>query len=266
MGDPATELIKIAGAGRRRSDRHVDARPSFPVGSHPRHDGRQGAPHRSRARSASARPDMKQIKSSAPTRIDLAGGTLDIWPFYLFHEHAQTLNAAISLRAHAEIDERTDGRIRLESIDTSKTVEVAQLAGSRRRPGPSAAQPARVFLPRREPDASHARRVACRRRHRRIVGAERRRLRRARQVGRPDARRREAADDCDERRSAGHQRAHRCSGLPPGLLRRRRRHRAAAGRHQRAPRSMSIPSSCSAASCWPTPAHRIFRARTTGKS
>ena len=73
---------------------------------------------------------MKQIRSSAPTRIDLAGGTLDIWPLYLFHEHAQTLNAAISLRAHAEIIERTDGRIRLESIDTSKTVEVGALAGA----------------------------------------------------------------------------------------------------------------------------------------
>ena len=69
---------------------------------------------------------MKQIRSSAPTRIDLAGGTLDIWPLYLFHEHAQTLNAAISLRAHAEITARTDGRIRLESLDTSKTVEVAR--------------------------------------------------------------------------------------------------------------------------------------------
>jgi D-glycero-alpha-D-manno-heptose-7-phosphate kinase len=69
---------------------------------------------------------MTQIRSSAPTRIDLAGGTLDIWPLYLFHEHAQTVNAAISLRAHAEITERTDGRIRLESIDTSKTVEVAR--------------------------------------------------------------------------------------------------------------------------------------------
>lgn len=65
------------------------------------------------------------ITSSAPTRIDLAGGTVDIWPLYLFHEHAQTLNAAISLRAHAEISPRTDGRIRLESIDTSKTVEVS---------------------------------------------------------------------------------------------------------------------------------------------
>jgi D-glycero-alpha-D-manno-heptose-7-phosphate kinase len=69
---------------------------------------------------------MKQIRSSAPTRIDLAGGTLDIWPLYLFHAHPQTLNAAISLRAHAEITARTDGRIRLESIDTAKSVDVAR--------------------------------------------------------------------------------------------------------------------------------------------
>ena len=68
---------------------------------------------------------MKRIKTSAPTRIDLAGGTLDIWPLYLFHDHAQTVNAAISLRAHAEVIERTDGTLRLESIDTSKVVEVA---------------------------------------------------------------------------------------------------------------------------------------------
>ena len=52
---------------------------------------------------------MNQIRSSAPTRIDLAGGTLDIWPLYLFHEHAQTLNAAISLRAHAEITNAPTG-------------------------------------------------------------------------------------------------------------------------------------------------------------
>lgn len=66
-----------------------------------------------------------RITSSAPTRIDLGGGTLDIWPLYLFHEGAQTLNAAISLRAHAEIIPRSDGRIRLESIDTEKVVDVS---------------------------------------------------------------------------------------------------------------------------------------------
>jgi D-glycero-alpha-D-manno-heptose-7-phosphate kinase len=66
---------------------------------------------------------MTRITASAPTRIDLAGGTLDIWPLYLFHQDAQTINAAISLRAHAEILPRTDGRIRLESIDTSRSVD-----------------------------------------------------------------------------------------------------------------------------------------------
>ena len=65
------------------------------------------------------------IRASAPTRIDLAGGTVDIWPLYLFHENAQTLNAAISLRAHAEIVPRTDGKVVLESIDSSKTVEAS---------------------------------------------------------------------------------------------------------------------------------------------
>ena len=69
------------------------------------------------------------VRASAPTRIDLAGGTLDIWPLYLFHEHAQTLNAAISLRAHVEILPRTDGRVRLESVDTGASLE----AGSWRR-------------------------------------------------------------------------------------------------------------------------------------
>jgi D-glycero-alpha-D-manno-heptose-7-phosphate kinase len=65
------------------------------------------------------------ITTSAPTRIDLAGGTVDIWPLYLFHERAQTLNAAISLRAHVQIAPRSDGRVRLESIDTQRIVEVA---------------------------------------------------------------------------------------------------------------------------------------------
>ncbi len=69
-----------------------------------------------------------QIVSSAPTRIDLAGGTIDIWPLYLFHSGAQTLNAAISLRAHATLESRTDGCIELRSIDTNRTVRVARLA------------------------------------------------------------------------------------------------------------------------------------------
>ena len=37
-----------------------------------------------------------RIESKAPTRVDLAGGTLDIWPLYLFHPGAVTVNAAIT--------------------------------------------------------------------------------------------------------------------------------------------------------------------------
>ena len=65
------------------------------------------------------------IESSAPTRIDLAGGTLDIWPLYLFHERAQTLNAAISLRARCSIRPRADKRIAIFSEDTGVHVEAS---------------------------------------------------------------------------------------------------------------------------------------------
>jgi len=65
-----------------------------------------------------------RIVSSAPARIDLAGGTIDIWPLYLFHEGACTLNAAISLRAHVEVASRSAG-IELRSIDTGRTVQAS---------------------------------------------------------------------------------------------------------------------------------------------
>jgi D-glycero-alpha-D-manno-heptose-7-phosphate kinase len=63
------------------------------------------------------------IETSAPTRIDLAGGTIDIWPLYLFHPGAQTVNAAISLRARARLESRSDARIVIRSEDTGVTVE-----------------------------------------------------------------------------------------------------------------------------------------------
>jgi D-glycero-alpha-D-manno-heptose-7-phosphate kinase len=59
------------------------------------------------------------IESSAPTRIDLAGGTIDIWPLYLFHDAATTVNVAISLRAHVRIEPYAGG-VLLRSIDTNR--------------------------------------------------------------------------------------------------------------------------------------------------
>jgi D-glycero-alpha-D-manno-heptose-7-phosphate kinase len=62
------------------------------------------------------------IESKAPTRVDLAGGTLDIWPLYLFHPGALTLNAAISRYAQCVIDSHSpeDPRIKLVSLDTGR--------------------------------------------------------------------------------------------------------------------------------------------------
>ena len=66
-----------------------------------------------------------RIESSAPTRIDLAGGTLDIWPLYLYHDGAQTLNAAISLRARCTISARQDDHLYLQSLDTDRSIDAA---------------------------------------------------------------------------------------------------------------------------------------------
>jgi D-glycero-alpha-D-manno-heptose-7-phosphate kinase len=63
-----------------------------------------------------------RIIASAPTRIDLAGGTIDIWPLYLFHPGAQTLNIAISVRAHARVETREEGQVGLVSEDTCREV------------------------------------------------------------------------------------------------------------------------------------------------
>ena len=63
------------------------------------------------------------IESSAPTRVDLAGGTIDIWPLYLFHPGATTVNFALSLRAHCRIETLDDDRIILESRDREVVLE-----------------------------------------------------------------------------------------------------------------------------------------------
>jgi len=37
------------------------------------------------------------IVTTAPCRADLAGGTLDIWPLYLFHPGAVSVNVALNI-------------------------------------------------------------------------------------------------------------------------------------------------------------------------
>lgn len=74
------------------------------------------------------------VEATAPTRIDLAGGTLDIWPLYLFHPGAVTVNVAIDRRAWCRVETGVDG-VQLESKDTlakasGKTVSEVLGSGS----------------------------------------------------------------------------------------------------------------------------------------
>lgn len=51
---------------------------------------------------------MNKVIVRAPARADLAGGTLDLWPIYLFHPGSRTVNVAISFYAESEVT-RTEG-------------------------------------------------------------------------------------------------------------------------------------------------------------
>jgi D-glycero-alpha-D-manno-heptose-7-phosphate kinase len=62
------------------------------------------------------RPQMR-VTSKAPCRVDLAGATLDIWPLYLFHENAVTINFAVNLYTSCTLATRDDSRIVLRSRD-----------------------------------------------------------------------------------------------------------------------------------------------------
>src|SRR3970040_1149697 len=70
---------------------------------------------------------LMRIHSVAPTRIDLAGGTLDIWPLYLLHPGAFTINLAITRFAHCVLESRRDSRLFLVSRDAGQREEFSSL-------------------------------------------------------------------------------------------------------------------------------------------
>src|SRR5215472_8902893 len=93
-----------------------------------------------------------RIESKAPTRVDLAGGTLDIWPLYLFHPGAVTINAAVTRYASCVIEThpRGDERIHLVSRDTKREENFASFAAmvkARRYHLPLLAEIAKFFAP-----------------------------------------------------------------------------------------------------------------------
>ncbi len=61
------------------------------------------------------------ITSKAPCRVDMAGGTLDIWPLYLFHEGATTVNFAVNRYASCTLRTRADAKLVFQSRDLKLT-------------------------------------------------------------------------------------------------------------------------------------------------
>src|SRR5580658_4245426 len=69
-----------------------------------------------------------KIIAEAPCRVDLAGGTLDIWPLYLFHPGAVTVNFAINRFARCAVETLGSPELRLRSSDLNKAVSYPSLA------------------------------------------------------------------------------------------------------------------------------------------
>lgn len=60
------------------------------------------------------------IVAHASCRVDLAGSTLDLWPLYLFHPGAVTVNFAVNILTRCQITSRKDSSIHFKSIDTGR--------------------------------------------------------------------------------------------------------------------------------------------------
>jgi len=73
-----------------------------------------------------------RLSAQAPCRVDVAGGTLDIWPLYLYHPGAVTVNFAITCYASCLLETREDSLIRLESRDLKVGEEFASLEALQR--------------------------------------------------------------------------------------------------------------------------------------
>jgi D-glycero-alpha-D-manno-heptose-7-phosphate kinase len=65
------------------------------------------------------------IVAHAPCRADLAGGTVDLWPLYLFHPGALTVNFAVNILTTCRITPQKGKRIHLRSLDTRREEQFA---------------------------------------------------------------------------------------------------------------------------------------------
>jgi D-glycero-alpha-D-manno-heptose-7-phosphate kinase len=90
------------------------------------------------------------ITAQAPCRADLAGGTIDLWPLYLFHPGALTLNFALQILTTCRITPLSGTRIELRSLDTGREesfADLSELIKASKPRHPLAAYSVRFFAP-----------------------------------------------------------------------------------------------------------------------
>jgi D-glycero-alpha-D-manno-heptose-7-phosphate kinase len=90
------------------------------------------------------------IVAQAPCRADLAGGTIDLWPLYLFHPGALTLNFALEILTTCRVRPLRGKRILLRSRDTRREESFSsleELNRTRKFRYPLAARLVQFFLP-----------------------------------------------------------------------------------------------------------------------
>jgi D-glycero-alpha-D-manno-heptose-7-phosphate kinase len=64
---------------------------------------------------------LNKVSFKSPTRVDLAGGTLDMWPLYNFVNGATTINVAIDIWTEADMTSRSDRKVIIRSSDLQKS-------------------------------------------------------------------------------------------------------------------------------------------------
>ncbi len=94
--------------------------------------------------------ERESLSALAPCRVDLAGGTVDIWPLYLFHPGAVTVNFAVSVLTRCTIRPLAGKKIHLKSLDTGAQdhfADCAELCAAKKVRHPLAAYLIRFFCP-----------------------------------------------------------------------------------------------------------------------
>lgn len=65
---------------------------------------------------------MLRVEGKAPTRVDLAGGTLDLWPIYNLIKEGATINVGVDLPASVTIKTHNDQTFSIVSVDQGASI------------------------------------------------------------------------------------------------------------------------------------------------